>query len=113
METSILTYLAETRGIVRVLLVCTILLGAHFSVVLVRRIGKKYLSGRDTIAVSKGRTLLSLLFSVTIFCLYFGAIGLIVTEMGISIKAYLASASIVGLAIGWGKWCRSRWSPYH
>jgi len=38
----------------------------------------------------------------TIFCLYFGAIGLIVTEMGISIKAYLASGSIVGLAIGFG-----------
>ena len=102
METSILTHLTETRGITRILLVAATLLGAHFSVVLVRRVSTRLLSHRYSQSVSKAKTLLSLLFSVSIFSLYFGALGLIVTEMGLSIKAYLASASILGLAIGFG-----------
>lgn len=102
METSILTHLTETRGITRILLIAATLLGAHFSVVLVRRVSTRLLSHRYSQSVSKAKTLLSLLFSVSIFSLYFGALGLIVTEMGLSIKAYLASASILGLAIGFG-----------
>ena len=34
--------------------------------------------------------------------LYFSAFGLILSEFGVSLKAYLASASILGLAIGFG-----------
>jgi small conductance mechanosensitive channel len=34
--------------------------------------------------------------------LYFGTIGLILREFGVSLTAYLASASVVGLAIGFG-----------
>ena len=36
------------------------------------------------------------------FSLYFGAIGLILKEFGVSLTAYLASASVLGLAIGFG-----------
>jgi small-conductance mechanosensitive channel len=102
MKTSILTHLMETRGITRILLIAAILLVAHFSVVLIRRTSKRFLSDRYSQSVSRTKTVISLLLSVSIFSLYFGAVGLVVTELGISIKAYLASASILGLAIGFG-----------
>jgi small conductance mechanosensitive channel len=51
---------------------------------------------------AKGRSITSLLTSAAIFSLYFGAIGLILKEFGVSLTAYLASASVLGLAIGFG-----------
>lgn len=36
------------------------------------------------------------------FTLYFGAVGFVLQEFGVSLTAYLASASILGLAIGFG-----------
>ncbi|MEM8497094.1 MAG: mechanosensitive ion channel domain-containing protein [Pseudomonadota bacterium] len=51
---------------------------------------------------SKLRTIVSLLTSVFIFTIYFLVVGLILSEFGVSLKAYLASASIIGLAVGFG-----------
>lgn len=51
---------------------------------------------------SKLRTIVSLLTSLFIFTIYFLVVGLILSEFGVSLKAYLASASIIGLAVGFG-----------
>ncbi len=51
---------------------------------------------------SKLRTVVSLLTSLFIFTIYFLVVGLILAEFGVSLKAYLASASIIGLAVGFG-----------
>lgn len=48
------------------------------------------------------RSIASLSTSVVIFVLYFGALGLILRELGVSLTAYLASASVIGLAVGFG-----------
>jgi len=47
-------------------------------------------------------TVTTILVSALTFTIYFLAIGLILKEFNISLTAYLASASIIGLAIGFG-----------
>lgn len=47
-------------------------------------------------------TLIRLVANGVIFLLYFFALGLVLDELGINLTAYLASASIVGLAISFG-----------
>ncbi len=47
-------------------------------------------------------TVVSLVVSALTFTLYFVVIGLILRELGLSLGAYLASASVLGLAIGFG-----------
>ena len=47
-------------------------------------------------------TLTRLIVSGIIFVVYFFAIGLILQEFGVNLTAYLASASVVGLAISFG-----------
>ncbi|MDH3241555.1 MAG: mechanosensitive ion channel family protein [Alphaproteobacteria bacterium] len=50
----------------------------------------------------KVRTLVSLAASAAEFCIYFVALGYILTQFGVSVTTYLASASILGLAIAFG-----------
>src|SRR5690606_143283 len=40
--------------------------------------------------------------SVAVFALYFLMIGFILSELGVSLAGYLATASVVGLAVGFG-----------
>jgi small conductance mechanosensitive channel len=47
-------------------------------------------------------TITTILVSAFTFTIYFLAIGLILQEFNISLTAYLASASVIGLAIGFG-----------
>ena len=47
-------------------------------------------------------TLIQLIASGVTFILYFLAMGLVLEEFGVNLKGYLASASIVGLAISFG-----------
>jgi small-conductance mechanosensitive channel len=68
----------------------------------VRRLSRKVMSLKISSNLSKSKTIASLTTSVIVFTLYFSAFGLILHELGVSITAYLASASILGLAIGFG-----------
>ena len=47
-------------------------------------------------------TIVSLTSSIILFATYFVSFGLILRETGLSLKAYLTSASIIGLAVGFG-----------
>jgi small-conductance mechanosensitive channel len=40
--------------------------------------------------------------SIAVFAMYFVALGLVLKEFGISLTAYFASATIIGLAVGFG-----------
>ena len=86
----------------RVAVILIVVLGLHSSVLLTRRVGRNVGFRLTSPRVSKIRTIASLVTSMLIFVLYFLAIGLIARETGISLKAYLASASVLGLAIGFG-----------
>lgn len=47
-------------------------------------------------------TVMTLLVSAITFAVYFSALGLILSEFGVSLTAYFASATIIGLAVGFG-----------
>lgn len=86
----------------RTLLILGIVVALHFGVHLVRVGGERLTRTEATASVRKLRTTISLATSVSVFTLYFLAIGFILQEFGISMTAYLASASVIGLAVGFG-----------
>jgi small-conductance mechanosensitive channel len=86
----------------RILFIFGVMILLHLVVILVRRLSKKVISSRIGSSLSKSKTIASLSTSVVVFVIYFSAFGLVLNEFGVSLTAYLASASIVGLAIGFG-----------
>jgi small conductance mechanosensitive channel len=74
---------------------------AHLVVFLIRR-GSALLGSDGKIEHQKLRSIITLTSSVLVFCVYFFALGLILRELGVSLTAYLASASVIGLAVGFG-----------
>jgi len=86
----------------RIALVLVIAILIHLSVYGIRRLVQHLLSIDAMLRWTKLRTLVGLGTSILVFSLYFGAVGLVLREFGVSLTAYLASASILGLAIGFG-----------
>lgn len=74
----------------------------HLIVLLVRRIVAHFLGSQAVRRYQKLRSIMTLATSAIIFSLYFFIIGLVLKEFGVSLTAYLASASVIGLAIGFG-----------
>ena len=81
-----------------IFIIAAVMVGLHLLVILVRRISNKWMSSKVSAKLSKSRTISSLTTSALVFFLYFREFGLILSEFGVSLKAYLASASILGLA---------------
>lgn len=86
----------------RLALIAVVVVIAHLAVRLVRAVSVRIMERTMDRSLSKARTVNSLITSILVFSLYFGALGWALTELGISLTAYLASASIVGLAVGFG-----------
>lgn len=86
----------------RTLLILGVVVALHLGVHLVRIGGERLTRTKATASVRKLRTTISLSTSVAVFTMYFLAIGFILQEFGISMTAYLASASVIGLAVGFG-----------
>ena len=68
----------------------------------VRRFSDKVLTSSLSSSFSKVKSIVSLVSSILVFVFYFTAIGLVMNEFGVSLTAYFASATIVGLAVGFG-----------
>lgn len=86
----------------RSLLILGVVVVLHLAVHLVRVAGERLTRSKATASVRKLRTIISLGTSVAVFTFYFFAVGFILQEFGISMTAYLASASVIGLAVGFG-----------
>jgi len=86
----------------RILLIIGVVVVSHIGVLVVRRLGERIMTARLSPSVSKAKTIGSLATSIAVFALYFGAFGLVLKEFHVSLKTYLASASVIGLAIGFG-----------
>jgi len=94
----------------RILLILVVALLAHVLVKIVRHISEWFIyksqaqkSPLGFVAQQpKFITLTRLIVSGVTFVIYFFAIGLILQEFGVNLTAYLASASVVGLAISFG-----------
>jgi small-conductance mechanosensitive channel len=86
----------------RILLIVAVAVAVHFVVIVVRRLGERVVAAQVRPSLSEAKTVASLTTSVAVFALYFWALGLLLKEFGVSLKAYLASASVIGLAVGFG-----------
>ncbi len=84
------------------MLVLAIAAATHLCVRAIRHVTRRLSSTSAVQRWAKLRTLAGLATSILVFSLYFGALGLVLHEFGVSLTAYLASASILGLAIGFG-----------
>ena len=96
------TFFLHFKYPIRILVIIAVVIAAHLMVVIVRKLGQRVMAAMPKSSYAKLRTLFSLLTSVIIFILYFVAVGLVLKEFGVSLTAYLASASVLGLAIGFG-----------
>lgn len=85
---------------IRLLSLVTVALVVHLLVILTRKLAEKIVSfGKIH---QKAHSIITLTTSALVFSLYFFAFGFILQEMGVPLTAYLASASVIGLAVGFG-----------
>ena len=85
----------------RMIAIAVVLISLQLVIWFLRRVGRPLAERRLSSRASKFATM-SLASSVILFATYFVAFGLILRELGLSLKAYLTSASIIGLAVGFG-----------
>lgn len=98
----ILTFINSQNLLLRLAVFAGIAVATHLAVIILRQIVKRFFLGEQIRRHQKLRSIGTLATSAVVFSLYFFAIGLILREFGVSLTAYLASASVVGLAIGFG-----------
>ncbi len=96
------TLIVNSAGLIKIIEVFFIVVGIHLIIILIRRLGNRFRSYHLTPKFSMIRTIISLVVSTMVFVLYFVSFGLILKELGIDFKKYLVSASIIGLAVGFG-----------
>lgn len=95
-------FLEDLSIVPKLVVLIAIAVVTHFLVILIRRGVARYLLGRPGSGYRKLKSIATLATSAAIFTLYFFVVGLILREFGVSLTAYLASASVLGLAIGFG-----------
>jgi small conductance mechanosensitive channel len=94
--------LPQSHVVLRIIVILAIAGGAHVLVRVVRRLGQHVMASRVSSSFSKVRTVTSLSVSIAVFAMYFVAVGMVLKEFGISLTTYFASATIIGLAVGFG-----------
>jgi moderate conductance mechanosensitive channel len=109
---SLIEFASEMPLLYRILIILVIAGSAHLSVTVIRRLSQLILLGRNDIPSSGGSeftkqyprtaTIITILESTLTFTIYFVAFGLILQEFNLSLRAYLASTTVIGLAIGFG-----------
>lgn len=95
-------FFSEMPMWLRSLAIVLIAVAAHGAVMLIRLATARILRWSVAANIRKMRTILLLVTSVLVFTIYFLGVGLILSQFGISLTAYLASASVLGLAVGFG-----------
>lgn len=88
--------------VLRLAVFAGVAVATHMVVILIRQSAGRALLSASGRRYQKLRSIATLATSALVFTLYFLALGLIMREFGVSLTAYLASASIIGLAIGFG-----------
>lgn len=100
--------ISDLPVLLRVLSIAVLAILAHLLVRLIQRGGEWMLSpgsaDREVAWREHPRliTIVTIVVSALTFAIYFAAFGFILSELGISLTAYVASASVIGLAVGFG-----------
>ena len=105
-------FIASLPPAIRIVLVVLLAVVAHFTVRGLKRLSQWLLTLRPGTGGLSGEsfgrrhpklaTIMTILVSAATFLIYFMAVGLILREFKVSLTAYLASASVLGLAVGFG-----------
>jgi small-conductance mechanosensitive channel len=95
-------FLADLSIWQRVVLVLVVAATAHGFVYVTRKASSRAMSSTFAEHITKTRTIISIVTSGLIFTLYFAAGGFALSELGVSLTTYFASASIIGLAVAFG-----------
>lgn len=82
-------------------MIVAVAVAAHAFVLGVRGLSRRILRSRLT-SEAKAHTVTSFFTSLLVFAVYFGAVGFALSELGVSLTTYLASASVIGLAVSFG-----------
>lgn len=85
----------------RLLLIVAVALLAHAATALVRRGSQRLLRSRLH-SEARVRTISGFVVSAVVFAIYFAAVGFALSEPGVSLTTYVASASVIGLAVRFG-----------
>jgi len=94
--------LPDASAGIRILTILAIAIGAHLVVFALKRTTGFVISLEQLDRHPKVRSIVGLATSTAIFVIYFTGIGFALGELGISLKAYFASATVIGLAVGFG-----------
>lgn len=86
----------------KLLAFCGLAALTHVVVIAIRRGVDLFLLRHSGRGMRKLKSITTLTTSALVFTLYFLALGLILREFGVTLTAYLASASVIGLAVGFG-----------
>jgi small conductance mechanosensitive channel len=98
----ILTAFGALDPVWRALVLVGIALVSHVIVAGAQQVALWFAARGSRVRLRRLQSLATLLSSAMLFALYFLIVGLILDEFGVSLAAYLASASVLGLAIGFG-----------
>ncbi len=108
----LLEILADINPILRISLVISMVVVAIFTVKTIRRLSQYLLTMKvDSNETSeeiltrrypKLATIITIFVSAVTFTIYFVAVGMILREFKISLTTYFASATVIGLAVGFG-----------
>jgi small-conductance mechanosensitive channel len=85
----------------RLVLILGVAIAAHVVVIGVRALSHRVLRSRVA-SETKVHTVTSFGSSLLVFGIYFGSVGFALSELGVSLTTYLASASVIGLAVSFG-----------
>ncbi|HEY8469470.1 MAG TPA: mechanosensitive ion channel domain-containing protein [Longimicrobiales bacterium] len=105
---NVLSFLQELPIPARIVAILVIALVAHVLTRVVHRIGDRIMAphGGGPYGLARGRpkvaSVTTLIVSALTFTIYFAGLGLILVQLGVPVAGYIASATVVGLAIGFG-----------
>ena len=94
------TPVGDETDLVRLAVIAVGAVAAHVVVRVVKRTADRWLTPRRR--HPKLATVLSLLASAATFVIWFVALGLLLGELGVDLTAYFATATVIGLAVGFG-----------
>jgi len=86
----------------KIVLIISLVLTIHYLVIIIRRFSKRIIASKLKPSLSKTRTVVSVVTSILVFVLYFASIGYSLHMLSVPVSAYIASASIIGLAVAFG-----------
>lgn len=99
---ALLTAFGALDPIWRALILVGMGLVGHGILIVAQQITLWFSARGSRLRLRRLQSLATLLSSAMLFALYFMILGLILAEFGVSLTAYLASASVLGLALGFG-----------